>query len=339
MSGKSDMQGRVYVRGLSSIIAVAEQFGTNADSLLRAAGIDKTQMLLPDASIPVENYYQLMEIALQQTDILDLGLYVGRINYLETMHLLMYMASLGRTLRDLLNIMPSISEIFGDVGAVKVNTEKDTFVLQWHPNIPPNSERCAITDGWISSTVLQMDSFGLLPVKPTRVDLNYRRPADLTQLHAILGDNLNFSQPLCSVYYRRTALDMPLAHVSTRLYEGVAEEFAKFYHDGTSLTDQFSFALYSAILRQLPRGDCSIETIANELNISKRTLQRRLKERESNFQKLLQQIKSKLAKKYLADERLSIIEIAFLLGYGDHSTFSAAFKSWNGVTPSQYRQC
>ena len=338
MSKASDIQGRVYVRMLSSIVDLAEQFGASADSLLRAAGIDKALLSVADVSIPVENYYRLLELALQKTETPDIGLFIGRINHLENMHLSLYMASSGRTLRDWLNMMPSVAEIFGDVGAVKVKSMQDSFVLQWHPNIAPNPERCTITDGWVSSTVLQMDSFGLLPVKPVRVDLSYSRPADPSQLQAMLGNKLYFNQPVSSVYYDRRVLDMPLAHVSTRLYDSVSEEFAQLFSEDSSVTDQFSFALHSAILRQLPRGDCSIELIAKELNISRRTLQRRLKERESNFQQLLQGIKSELAKKYLNDERLSIIEIAFLLGYGDHSTFSAAFKSWNGMTPSKFRQ-
>lgn len=338
MSRASDIQGRVHVRGLPSIIAVAEQFGASADSLLRTVGIDKALISVSDASIPVENYYRLMELVLQKTENPDIGLFIGRINHLENIHFSLYMASSGRTLRDWLNMMPSVAEMFGDVGVVKVKSKQDCFVLQWHPNIAPDRGRCIITDGWISATVLQMDSFGLLPVKPDRVDLSYSRPADLSQLQAMLGDKLYFNQPVSSVYYDRRVLDMPLAHVSTQLYDGVAEEFAQFFSDDSSVTDQFSLTLHSTILRQLPRGDCSIELIAKELNISRRTLQRRLKERESNFQQLLQEIKSKLAKKYLGDERLSIMEIAFLLGYGDHSTFSAAFKSWNGMTPSKFRQ-
>lgn len=339
MSRASDIQGKVYVRGLSSIITMARQFGVSTGSLLCAAGIDKTLMSISDASIPLENYYQLLEHVVAKTEVPDIGLFIGRLNHLESMHLSLYMASSGRTLRDWLNMMPSIAELFGDVGVVNVKSTQEEFVLQWQPNTIPNPERCIITDGWISATVLQMDSFGLLPVKPTRVDLSYNRPADLSQLQAILGDNLYFNQPVSSVYYRRRVLDIPLAHVSTSLYDSVSKEFSQFSSEDSSVTDQFSSTLHSAILRQLPRGDCSIELIAKELNISRRTLQRRLKERESNFQQLLQRIKSKLAKKYLEDQRLSITEVAFLLGYGDHSTFSAAFKSWNGMTPSQFRQC
>ena len=52
----------------------------------------------------------------------------------------------------------------------------------------------------------------------------------------------------------------------------------------------------------------------------------------------LQNLRTELAPRYLADARLSVTEIAFLLGYGDQGSFSSAFKSWYGVSPTVYRQ-
>jgi AraC-like DNA-binding protein len=49
-------------------------------------------------------------------------------------------------------------------------------------------------------------------------------------------------------------------------------------------------------------------------------------------------VRSKVALRYLSDERLGITEIAFLLGYADQGSFSSAFKSWHGVSPRDYRR-
>ncbi len=65
---------------------------------------------------------------------------------------------------------------------------------------------------------------------------------------------------------------------------------------------------------------------------------RSIKRRCPGAHRSLQRVKSNLAKKYLEDKSLSIIEIAFLLGYGDPSSFSAAFKSGSGSTPTEYRR-
>ena len=91
-------------------------------------------------------------------------------------------------------------------------------------------------------------------------------------------------------------------------------------------------------MRLLPAGEMSIDKVAAELNVSRRTLQRRLSERDTHFLQVLQDVRSGLAERYLADKRLGITQIAFLLGYTDQASFSSAFKSWHGKSPSEYRQ-
>ena len=178
----------------------------------------------------------------------------------------------------------------------------------------------------------------MLPVRPRRVDFTYGKPDDLSMLQDTFRAPLYFDQPVSALYYDWKLLDNPQLHVSTRFHDAVVEEFSAYFSDDASATDPFSLSLHTAIRRQLPAGSCSIDSVASDLNVSRRTLQRRLKERDNNFQQLLQRVKSDLAAKYLEDKSLSIIEIALLLGYGDPSSFSAAFKSWNGITPTEFRR-
>jgi AraC-like DNA-binding protein len=257
---------------------------------------------------------------------------------MENTHLLLYLASASQTLRDWLNMLPSVASLLGDVGSIKVARHRDHFALEWHPLRPPDPLRCVVTDSLLSATALQMDGYCLLPVRPHRVDLSYPRPDNLDVLRATFGAPLYFDQPVSALHYDWAMLDNPQLHVSTRFYDAVVQEFSAFFSDDASVADPFSLSLHTAIRRLLPAGGCSIDSIAGEMNISRRTLQRRLKERDTNFQQLLQQVKSNLARKYLEDKSLSIIEIALLLGYGDPSSFSAAFKSWSGLTPTEFRR-
>lgn len=323
---------------MSGMLDVAKACGIDCDEVLREMHLDASLFDVPEGLISVEHYYALTKIIAQRTTQADIGLFIGRMSYLENMHLNIYMASASQTLRDWLNLMPSVTELFGDVGEIRIRSSKDSFSLQWYPAQRPDPGRCIITDSLICATVLQMNSYCLLPVRPLRVDISYEKPRSVDNLKQMLGDKLHFNQTISAIHYERKVLDYPQAHVSTRIYDGVAEEFAKMFSRDSSQSDPFSLALHAAIRAELPKGECSIEQIAGKLTISRRTLQRRLNERDTNFQQLVQGIKSSLAKKYLRDDQLSIIQIAFLLGYGDHSTFSAAFKLWNGQSPTEYRQ-
>ncbi len=330
-------QAYVHAKVLRGMLDVAQACRLNRRELLQAIELDPRVLDAPDSAVAIEFYYALTAAISSYEREPDIGLYIGRLTYLENIHLNIYMASASETLRDWLNLMPSVRQLFGDIGEVRVRSAADSFALEWHPNKPAGEGRCLTSDSLASATVLQMNSFCLLPLRPLRVDLCYSKPASLQGLHQFLGDNLHFDQGLTAVHYPRSALDYPLARVNTRIYDGAAEEFARLYELNSTEPDSFLLGLHAAIRAQLPRGECSIENIARSLHVSRRTLQRRLHERDTNFQQLLQEIKAGLARKYLRDARLSIIQIALLLGYADHSTFSAAFKTWEGMTPSEFR--
>jgi AraC-like DNA-binding protein len=91
------------------------------------------------------------------------------------------------------------------------------------------------------------------------------------------------------------------------------------------------------IIDQLPSGDVREESVSRALNMTERTLQRRLRERGETFRSLLTDVRRGLVRGYLDDPRLSLTEIAFLLGYSDASSFSRAFRSWFGASPSAMR--
>ena len=101
--------------------------------------------------------------------------------------------------------------------------------------------------------------------------------------------------------------------------------------------DAFLRALRQSIAQNLPDGEVSVDAVASDLNVSRRTLQRRLADRGTQCSQTLQEVRLHLAERYLNDKRLSMAEIAFLLGYADQGSFSSAFKSWYGVSPTEFR--
>ena len=71
--------------------------------------------------------------------------------------------------------------------------------------------------------------------------------------------------------------------------------------------------------------------------MSERTLQRRLKDEGVTFAALVDEVRPDLARMYLADPKLAIFEVAFLLGYSEPSAFNRAFRRWTGTSPSDFR--
>lgn len=87
----------------------------------------------------------------------------------------------------------------------------------------------------------------------------------------------------------------------------------------------------------LPSGHASVEAVCSRLALSKRSLQRKLKEEGVTFQAVLDATRADLAITYLRDQNLSAEEISYLLAYRDPNSFYRAFHDWTGMTPAQAR--
>ena len=96
--------------------------------------------------------------------------------------------------------------------------------------------------------------------------------------------------------------------------------------------------VHAAIIRNLANDRVRLSSIAEELKLSPRTLQRKLSDAGASFQQVLDQARFALATDYLRQDGLSLVDIAFLLGYQEQSAFTHAFKEWAGVNPGAWRE-
>lgn len=104
---------------------------------------------------------------------------------------------------------------------------------------------------------------------------------------------------------------------------------------------QFSFTVRveEEIQAMLKAGESvKIADVASRLNLSSRTLQRRLEGEGATFAELLEKHRKQLAHDALAHTELSITEIAYTIGFSDPSNFSRTCYRWFGASPAAYRR-
>jgi AraC-like DNA-binding protein len=102
--------------------------------------------------------------------------------------------------------------------------------------------------------------------------------------------------------------------------------------------DNFVERVRIAIQQKLTGRRPNVEDIADALHIRSRTLQRRLQDQGSSFQRVLEEARHQLARHYLNSSVLELNEAAYLLGYEDGNSFVRAFRHWEGVPPSRWRE-
>ena len=92
------------------------------------------------------------------------------------------------------------------------------------------------------------------------------------------------------------------------------------------------------VIGALPHDGAGLNAAARALGMTSRTLQRRLRERDLVYARLVDEVRRRLSSKYLADANLSLGEIAYLLGYSQSSAFNRAYRRWTGRSPSADRR-
>lgn len=168
------------------------------------------------------------------------------------------------------------------------------------------------------------------------IEFDYPAPDDLQLYRQCFGEKVKFSQEYCQVLIPRSLLDMRLPGACPTGFKMAVqrcEEASSRNQAPLSLPEQIRIHLRRE-LHALP----SAEEIAKRLNLSSRTLSRRLDELNCNYRQLIREVRFETAAQLLQGTALPITIIAQRAGFNDASNFVKAFREWAGTTPNRYRE-
>ncbi len=165
----------------------------------------------------------------------------------------------------------------------------------------------------------------------------HHRPADISEHLRIFGSAVCFAQTENELVFERSYLQLPIAAADGELL-GVLEQYAERLLDRLHPVQTWSAKVAELLSRTLCDGKPKLAHIARPLAVSERSLQNKLKEEGTTYQAVLDRVRQQLATAYLGDERLSLAEVAFLLGFADQSAFNHAFRKWTGDAPKRFRE-
>ncbi len=172
--------------------------------------------------------------------------------------------------------------------------------------------------------------------EPRRVFLQRPKPKDLRPYRESLCNTLTFDAPMNRIVLRRSDLDLPNVHANANTHE-IAIALADRMMAERRIPDDLSIRAREDILHHLADEGPNMNETARRLGTSPRSLQRRLEELGTTYQRLSDDVRKALADELLKQTTLPMGEIAFRLGFANQANLTRAAKRWFGLSPRQVR--
>lgn len=171
---------------------------------------------------------------------------------------------------------------------------------------------------------------------PLRVQLAHREPGAVDVYKQVFGPNVIFEQPVNRFTFRDSNLDRPNLSANPRLFE-VVKQLGDILLAARKTVADFRTAVANQIVDHLGVSSPTLESVAEALGVTGRTVQRRLAKEGTSFEDVLDKTRRVVAERLLCDTDLSLTDVAFMLGFSELSAFTRAAKRWHGVPPRQFR--
>ena len=241
----------------------------------------------------------------------------------------------ARTFRDALNRVARFKRLCApeDVSLMD-GADHGELVIRW----PHGGEETA-PHSLVDATMASFVELGRRGTGERLVPLSLalaRPAASRAALERYFGCGITFGAKADRIAFRREDLDRLFITHNKELLDVLAPELDRrleLHAASDSVAEQTKWVLR----RRLTAGRPDIRAVAAELAMSERSLQRRLADEGVSFQTLVSQTRHQMALEHLADDSLTLIEIAYLLGYEDQNSFFRAFRQWENQTPSDWR--
>lgn len=176
-----------------------------------------------------------------------------------------------------------------------------------------------------------------LPILPKRVEIAYTGHRYLEECRRVLRCPVTLAEDMNRVHFDPADMEKPLL-THDRSLHAMFTGLLRTHEREARKRERFSDKVKSALLRDFQGLAPGLTVMAAHLNMSARSLQRKLEDEEVGYRTLTQEVRREFAEDLLRNSTYTLAHIADLLGFADASSFSVAFKQWTGKTPGSVRR-
>lgn len=312
-----------------------EELGIRASAVLRRAGLPQKFVDQPRVLLNTEEFFALWRAVSEISGNPAIGLLLGTENKTERFHAIGLAALSSENFGSAVDQMARYKQLTCPEEILQKKDDKEWSIqFRWllaDEVEPPVLNDCCFA--WVLSIARHGTGTRL---SPKRVEFAQPRP-HLKTIERHFGCPVVCGAAKNAIVFRTTDGQRPFVTRNAELLAMLAPQFEEELKQQNGEQD-FAEQVRGAIQQRLTGRRPTIEHIADALHVSTRTLQRRLQDQGSSFQRALEEARHQLARHYLNNSVLELNEAAYLLGYEDGNSFVRAFRTWEGVPPARWRE-
>jgi len=340
------------------LAATCRVHGLDAVAMLEAAGLPQSVLARRDGRVPLAQARAAWEVAARASGDPCFGLHAGERMAADDFDVLGYASRAAPTLGQMLERVTQLGSLFTEDGTVTLALRPHCAVLR-HSAVAPLRH---VTELMFAAVVVHGQAVTGERWSPLAMSFKHAAPPDTAEHARIFGPKVRFGAPADELHLAPALLALPLRTHEPGLAEilddylrlaagplrlaagplrlaagpgGLAAAGGGLAASQVGAPADVLSDVSEAMAAALPRGEPRLEGVARSLCVTPRTLQRRLRDAGTSFQKLLDHLRYQLALQYLESQRLPTSKLALLLGFSEPSAFYRAFRRWTGHSPAE----
>jgi AraC-like DNA-binding protein len=318
------------------LVEVASEHGLSAASALRGTGLTAARLADPHLEIRSSQEQRLIENMVRRLEEESgVALVAGTRYSLSLFGMIGFACMSSPTMRGTLDVSVRYQDLLFTLARASEVPGQDTTRLEIDPSDLPPEIRRFVIDHAIATAWTAFTDLNGAPISQARIELAHPRPSYAERYPELLGVEPTFAGEGNFIELDNSFLDRPRPAADPVALELCERDCRALLarREAEGGTRGLVYDRLSRATGVMP----SLTMIASDLNMSVRTVRRRLDAEGTSFRSIDQQVRRERAEELLADRTLNLGQIATSLGYWSESGFVRAFRRWHGTTPGRWR--
>jgi len=326
----------IPVAFLYSVIKSLKDFKFEPNELVGKLDIDRSKLYDVDYTIPISELDTALRLSAQITNREDIGLYQGAQVDIQQMGVLAYIMLNSKDFETAFNNYKQYNLMICSGISYDIHLQDHDLKINFTPALAERSKNRILMDCLLSSFIRLTEQLTGTNLHIKAVCYSSSPPIQYQPYIEFFGQTPTFNASETSLLLDAAILKAPIMFSNPSVYMMFKRYLDEKINSLVQLKE-FTFKTEEYLYQNI-RGNCpSIKDVSHHLFISTRTLQSKLKDENTTYQTILNDVRKSLSITYLKDNSMSITDIAYILGFSEPSTFYSTFKKWTGTMPHKYR--